>query len=69
MKQRGHAVALAARVDDKDHRRSQQGGDVRRGTRRRPRHGTVDASVKQPHHALDDRDVGSRAAVPVQRTD
>ena len=69
MQQRGHAVALAAGVDDKDHRRAEQGGDVRGRTRRRPGHGAVDASVEQPHHALDHGDVGSRAAVPVQRTD
>ena len=69
MKQRGHAVALAARVDDEDHRRTQQGGDVRRGTCGPPRHRAMDASVKQTHHALDDRDVGSRTPVPVQRTD
>jgi hypothetical protein len=29
----------------------------------------LDAPVEEPHHTLDDRDVGTVAAVPVQRAD
>ena len=69
VQQRGHAVTLAAGVDDEDHRRSEQGGHVRGRSRRRPRHGAVDASVEQAHDALDDGDVAAVAAVPVERRD
>ena len=37
--------------------------------RRARRPCVIDPAVEQPHDALDDGDVGARAAVPVQRTD
>ena len=65
VQQRGDAARLAAGVDDQHDRRAEQPGDLRG----RPR--TVgQPPVEQPHHALDDRDLGARrGAVPRQRRD
>ena len=61
MQQRGQAVALARGVDDEDHRRAEQRGDVGGRSGCGPGHGAVDAAVEQAHHALDHGDVGSPA--------
>ena len=65
VQQRGDALALAARVDDQDHRRAEESGDVSG----RAACVFVDAPVEQAHHALHHGDVGAGAPVPVQRAD
>ncbi len=69
VQQGGDAVALAAGVDHQHHRRPQESGDLGRRASRYSGHLALDAAVEQAHDALDDSDVGTGAAMPVQRAD
>ncbi len=69
VQQRADALALAPRVDDQNHRRAEQTGDMRGRAARGHSAVLADAPVEQPHHAFHHGDVGAAAAVSVQRPD
>jgi len=61
---RADAARRVSGVDHQHHRRVQQPSYVRR----RPEPAGAEASVEQPHHALDHRDIRTRGAVREQRS-
>src|SRR3569833_1306751 len=69
VQQRGNAVTLTTGVDNEDHWRAEQRGDVRGRPMCDAGRVRVDAPVEKAHYPLDYGDVGSRAAVPVQGAD
>jgi hypothetical protein len=65
----GDALTLTAGVDHQQYRGAQQFGDVGGGAACRGDGLHVDPAVEKAHHPFDHGDVGTVAAVPVQRTD